>query len=258
MHEVLPEISTGYLSTALVSAANLESSIRATLNAIVPIRATMNPEQTPLTEEFIVQMNYRGLSVWPWTVDTSEAYYKFYLWGVGGITSNYSRMLMGEFNRFTVDQTEYVYDLYQPASFNIRGKIGMQDGFEYTYIPTLQILSDSGTNLVMGENSSVLSADTVGDVYILASFTTTLLNGETVTLYSNILHVSVIDTTPAPEPEPEPEPLPEPEPEPEPEPLPEVDDGISVGWLVGGITTGVGALTGLVFLGLRFFRKPKI
>jgi len=252
MKEVLPQISNGYLSTGLINSTNLDSSIRATLNAVVPIQTTINPEYSQVTEEFIVQMNYRGLSIWPWTIDTDVTYYGYFLKGVGGITSNYSKKLLNEFTRFTINQSEYELDLYQIQASLVRGKIATQGGFEYSYIPTLEVFDDGGTGLVLGTSSSISSATATGDAYLLASFTTTLLNGSSLTLYSQLIHVSVIDTTPVVE---------EPDEEPVIDPVvvdPVVEEPSPLGWIIGGITGGVAILTGGIFLGLRFFKKPKI
>lgn len=252
MKEVLPQISNGYLSTGLINASNLDSSIRATLNAVVPIQTTINPEYSQVTEEFIVQMNYRGLTVWPWTIDSDEAYYQYFLNGVGGITSNYSKKMLNEFTRFSVNQSEFEMDLYQLQSSNVRGKIATQGGFEYNFIPTISIFDDGGTNLTLGASGSIVSATSVGDAYLLASFTTTLLNGQSLTLYSQLIHVEVIDTTPVVEEPTDEEPITDPVIE------PSEDDPSPIGWIIGGITGGIALLSGSIFLGLRFLRKPKI
>ena len=252
MKEVLPQISNGYLSTGLLNSSNLESSIRATLNSVVPIQTTINPEYSQLTSEYIVQMNYRGLSVWPWTIDTDQAYYGYFLKGVGGITSNYSTKLSNEFTRFHINQTEYQLDLYNTEPSLIRGVIGTQAGFEYNFVPTLEIFDDGGTGLVLGESSNIVSASSTGDAYLLASFTTTLLSGDTLTLYSELIHVSVVNTTPAIE-----DPVDDPVDDPVVDPT---DDPVNnpIGWIITGIVGGVAILSGGIFLGLRFLKKPKI
>ncbi len=258
MKEVLPNISNGYLSTALLNATNLESSIRASLNAAVPIQSTINPEYSQLTYDYVVQMNYRGLTVWPWTLNTTEAYYQYYLNGVGGITTNYGDNLLTTFNRFYLNQTEYVFDLFAPTTTSIRGKIETQNGMSYNYVPTLTLIDAGDTELVIDELSNVLSYTTVGDAYYIASFTTALPSGDVITVYSDLLHISVIDSTPIIEEPIEEVPIDE-------EPIEEVpiDDpsepaSDSLGWIIGGITGGLTVLAGGLFLGLRFFKKPKL
>lgn len=270
MSVVLPEISKGYLSTALLNATNLESSIRATLNAVVPIQTTINPEYSQLTSEFVVQMNYRGLSIWPWTMNTSDAFYQTYMYGVGGLTTNYSDILENTFNRFKINENEITLDLYAPIQYSIRGKISMQNGTNYNYIPVLQVLSGTETGIVLDQLSNITSFTTVGDAYLLASFTSYLPNGQAFTIYSELIHVSVIDTTPEIE-----DPIDDPiDDDPIDDPVDDdpiddpadddpgdddpVEENNPLGWIIGGITGGVTFITGAIFLGLRFFKKPKI
>ncbi|MCK7484934.1 MAG: hypothetical protein MZU97_04830 [Bacillus subtilis] len=88
MREFLPNISVGYLNTSLASASNLTTSLMSILNNVVPIKTTYNPEATPLTRELLTQLNYRGITTWPWTVNSAADQYKFFTYGVGGITTN--------------------------------------------------------------------------------------------------------------------------------------------------------------------------
>lgn len=250
MKEVLPQISNGYLSTALLSSTNLESSIRATLNAVVPLQSTINPEYSALTYEFVVQMNYRGLSIWPWTLNTTEAYYQYYMMGVGGLTTNYCDNLLTTFNRFSLNTNAFILDLFEPSTSPVRGVIKTQSGMNYNYVPTLTLIDDGGTGIVMDELSNIVSYTAVGDAYYIASFTTTLPSGDEFTIYSDVIHISVIDSTPTEEPVIE-EPIIE-------EPESDTTSPISLGWIIGGISGAIIVLGGSLFVGLRFLRKPKI
>jgi len=255
MREVLPNISVGYLSTGLINSANLESSIIATLNSVVPAKTTINPEYSPLTDVYIQEMNHRGLTIWPWTLSTPENVYTYYLKGVGGITTDITSILQNEFNRFTMNQLSYTYDLAEPAQISLRGNIMTPKGFSYPYIPTLEIYSDTGTGIVIDSSSNVTEMTTVGNTVLMASFTTTLASGEEVTIYSDLIQIEVIDTT---EEIVDPDPV-DPDPvDPDPVDPDPVDDTNPLGWIIGAISGGVVFITGFIFLGIRFLKKPKI
>ncbi|MDD3478472.1 MAG: glycerophosphodiester phosphodiesterase family protein [Candidatus Izemoplasmatales bacterium] len=250
-----PGISIGYLSTALLNKDNLDSSIRATLNAVVPIGTTVNPEYSQLTYEYVVQMNYRGLTVWPWTYSDSGDFWDFYLKGVGGLTTNYANITETQFTQFKMNQLEYSYDLYNPSNIALRGKIESLGGLQYNYVPSVSVFDDGGTGIVIDELANVTSATTEGVAVLLSSFTTNLPNGEEVTIVSDLVYVSVIDTTPEEPVDPEPEEPVDPEPE---QPTDPTDDSNPLGWIIGGITGGTAIIAGAIFVGIRFFKKPRI
>lgn len=89
----IPEISAGLLT----SMTSLENIIKATSNN----DSTFNPSSSGLTQRLLTQASYRGISIWPWTVNSQGSFDSFYLMGIWGVTTDYAN--------FTSNYTKYVY-----------------------------------------------------------------------------------------------------------------------------------------------------
>ncbi len=193
MRETLPEVSVGLLSGGLVNKDNLSSSVSAVINQIVPIKTTLNPYYEPITQAMLSEMQHRGITVWPWTINNPDLFLEQFVLGVGGITTDHSHWITDEYIKFWMPTTSFVYSLSNPSTVEVMGRFGTLGGFEYPFPATLQIISGAETGITFGTRNSVVSATSTGDVYILPSFTTTLSNGETITLYYDIVHIQIVE-----------------------------------------------------------------
>ena len=253
VRSAMPEISVGYLSTALINKNNLSSSILASLNAVVPAKTTVNPEYSQLTDEYVQEMNHRAISVWPWTINENQDVYSYLAKGIGGITTDKTYLIENEFNRYELTQHAYTWDLALSNQIQIKGKISTPSGIEYNMKPTVTIVDDGNTGIQIDASNNVTGITQEGEVLLFTSFTTTLTDGSSFTIVDDILQISVIDTTVDPDPV-DPDPV---DPDPvDPEPVDPVDTPIA--WIISGIAGGVTLLTGFIFLGIRFLKKPKI
>ena len=193
MREYLPEISVGLLNGGLLNGSNVNSSIGATINQVVPLKTTINPYFEPVTHEILLALQHRGITVWPWTINTPDLFYEQLISGVGGITTDYSTWITDEYINFWVPQTEYTYSLSNPSTIELTGIFGTPGGFEYSFPATLEVLSGQETGISFGTKNLVQGITQTGDIYILPSFETTLSNGQTITLYYDVIHIEIID-----------------------------------------------------------------
>ncbi|MBI9009945.1 MAG: hypothetical protein JEZ05_07930 [Tenericutes bacterium] len=193
MREVLPELSVGLLNSNLVKADNLSSSLSATLNQIVPLKTTLNPNYATVTAEFLVEMQHRGISVYPWTINNPTIFLEQFVFGAAGITTDHSYWISDEYVKFWTNQTEFVYSISNPTTVEVMTNFGTKTGFEYPFPGTLQVVSGSETGITFGARNAITGATSTGDVYILPSFTTTLSNGATIVLYADVIHVQIVE-----------------------------------------------------------------
>ena len=193
MNEFIPELSNGLLGDQMVNANNLASSIRATLNQVVPISSTVNPYYGPVSAEYLAEMQHRGITVWPWTINSIADLYKYYLLGVGGITTDLAYLMKDEFVKFWLPTTEFVYSISAPTTNEIMAKIGTPGGMEYQYPVAFTIVSGAETGITFGTKNRITGATATGDVYLLPSFTTTLASGKQITLYYDLVHIRIVD-----------------------------------------------------------------
>lgn len=191
MRDVLPEISVGLLNSGLLNDMNVNSSISATINQIVPLKTTLNPYFLPVTKEILTQLQHRAITVWPWTLNNPADFYNQIHLGVGGITTDYSSWISEELIEFWVPQTEFVYSISIPTTIQIMGRFGNRADFNYPFPFEFIMLSGEETGITFGTKNSITGATSPGDVYLLPYLETTLSDGSQLVLYYDIVHIQI-------------------------------------------------------------------
>lgn len=95
----IPEISSGFLT----SMTTLENIIKATSNH----DSTFNPSSAGVTQRLLTQAAYRGISIWPWTVNSQSSFDNFYLMGTWGVTTDYSNFTSNYVKHLLADNDKY-------------------------------------------------------------------------------------------------------------------------------------------------------
>jgi glycerophosphoryl diester phosphodiesterase len=192
MREFLPNISVGYLNTSLASASNLTASLMSILNSVVPIKTTYNPEASPLTRDLLTQLNYRGITTWPWTVNLAADQYKFFTFGVGGITTNTTFQMKNDWFEVHMNQSAFVVDRASaPANLLIRGAIETLGGLSYEYIPEFVLIDDGGTGIQIDALASVTNFQNPGTALVMVFFQGTFANGTKYRIYDQLVTIEV-------------------------------------------------------------------
>jgi glycerophosphoryl diester phosphodiesterase len=192
MRLVLPEISVGYLNTSLASASNLNGSILSILNNVVPIKTTYNPEVSPLTPDLLRELNYRGITTWPWTINTANQLYQNFVNNVGGLTTNFTYLMKNDWVALKMNQTRYSFQLSEaPASVQLRAVIETLGGQTYEFPPEYILLTDGGTGASIDATGNVTGFTQTGTVQILVFFRGTFGNGTQYRIYDELITIEV-------------------------------------------------------------------
>ncbi len=77
----IPELSCGFLTDTEGTLANI-------MNTVSAYDSTFNPSYGRVNRDILQQASYRGVSIWPWTVNDERTFASFYLAGTWGITTN--------------------------------------------------------------------------------------------------------------------------------------------------------------------------
>ena len=197
VRELLPEISTGYLMNPKdVTGGNMQEKLQNVIDKIGPSNSTFNPDQSIMTEEFCTKLNIRGVTVWPWTINSATAIAKGIINGYNGITTN------------TANETsEYPYQL-NVADKSINLTVGQTERCR----PEAELVLQNGTvrSLKYGAGSNNVSAVVIdGDFGIIELDSNRLLPvkagsctivfkyiGSTYSLYSQPVTVMVAEGEP--------------------------------------------------------------
>lgn len=90
MGTTLPEISTGLLNSN-VDTGDVGVSLRNILNATQLYSSTYNPSYgSGPTQATMEAGKHRGITFWPWTINSQNDFYRFYSYGTHGITTDHA------------------------------------------------------------------------------------------------------------------------------------------------------------------------
>ena len=107
----LPEISVGYLSSAVILNENdALASLENIIKKIQPVGTTYNPSYAKATlgPNLIRAASYRGITLWPYTINNSEDFSNYILYGTNGITTNNSQYVTNYIKRLTAPASEII------------------------------------------------------------------------------------------------------------------------------------------------------
>jgi len=190
----IPEVSVGNLSAS--ASLNINGALENGMYATVPNRATFNSNFGNLSKTLVQQLHYRGITAWPWTLNTEENLYRIYGFGVGGITTDYAQFTAEELNRFTINQKVINVDLNQTFSpVNIRGDVNSQTAFGFTNVApsNVVIVSQTGTSLTLA-GANITGVIGTGKAYLMASYETAFQDFSTYQIFDQLIEVNVINS----------------------------------------------------------------
>ncbi len=92
LRESLPGVPTGYLTSSFTLDESDPINTAATiLDTIQTYGSVFNPSYSGLGENLQKELAYRGVTAWPWTINTQSTFDQFFTNSVAGITTNYSQ-----------------------------------------------------------------------------------------------------------------------------------------------------------------------
>lgn len=201
MRSQLPNISVGYLTGGIaLNESEPLVSLEAILAKIQPMATTFNPSYAngTLGPNLLREASYRGITMWPYTINNNADLHNYILYGTHGITTNYAQYVTNYAKRLTV-----------PASEITVGESGTE--FELTKTTyghkTLSAVKDARLVVVEADGLDVsyangkLSAKGTGTATVFFQLTVNMTNGKTYAICSEPVLVksesSATETTPA-------------------------------------------------------------
>lgn len=109
MRNTLPNVSVGYLSSGeTLKEADPLSSLEAIFRKIQKHGTSYHPpyDNGMLGPNLMRAASYRGVTVWPYTVNNSTIFHNYLLYGTYGITTNYSQYVTDYAKRLAVPARE--------------------------------------------------------------------------------------------------------------------------------------------------------
>jgi len=241
MNDEYPEISNGLLTGAVLNAQNVNTSLTNTFSSVVTINSTLNPSYGALTLDFIKAITHRGITVWPWTLNEYPIMTQYYNYGISGMTTDHIGYFENTFNRLTLENYKLSALVEDATSLKVTAQIETPNGTTYPYMPVYTVISDGGTGITLDATGKVLTATNPGSYYAYSTFTSTLPDGTSFTIASDLLEITL--TTPVVEPE-------------EPEVPGETTNNTAI--IVIAAVGGSAALGAAGFFGYRFFKLRKV
>lgn len=143
--EQMPEVSAGYLNSTAYSSANLTSSLYGILDAVQTNGTTFNPSYNKgvFDTDLIRALSYRGVTVWPWTINSQEDLGSYFAAGTYGITTNYSQYITNAYRNIYADSTEY--DLGSGEEPLINALTYGRKTVDISQLVTMKVISSTGT-----------------------------------------------------------------------------------------------------------------
>lgn len=192
MNTVYPDLSNGLLTSSVLNANSLASSITNTISTVVPIKSTLNTSYGALTKDFVKSIIHRGVTVWPWTLNEFPVLNTYYAYGVNGITTDHIGYYENTYNRIHVKEYPSVLAWEDRLTLKIETELQAPNGSTYAYRPEYIMIDDGGTGVVFDAFGKLESIEQPGTIYMYATFDSYLPDGTKITLLTDLIEVEIL------------------------------------------------------------------
>ena len=103
LRSVMPGIPVGWLNRDTIDESDPIVSVQSALEKMQNNLVGFNPKYTNWGAASIREFIYRGVTLWPWTINDQATFDKLMVAGVGGITTNYSQWSTNYIEKLYVD-----------------------------------------------------------------------------------------------------------------------------------------------------------
>lgn len=190
MKELAPEISVGFLTSApAYNDDDPNAAVSRILRDVQIYDSTYNPKYNNLSLSTFRAAAHRGITFWPWTVNSLSELNTYFLYGLSGITTNYVQYISDCYKSADTDKTLYtvtaegVIPLTLTALTYGHKTVSPTDG---VLIP----IEGSGSLELIYENG-VLTASGTGSMSAMIAVPAISPNGNTYYLYTTPFTVAV-------------------------------------------------------------------
>ena len=191
MKTVYPDLSNGLLTSSVLNASSVPTSMANTLTTVIPIKSTLNTSYGALTKDFMKQLIHRGITVWPWTLNDFPTLNTYYGYGVNGITTDHIGYYENTFNRLQVKDYPSQVDWEDRLNVKIEVELQAPNGTTYPYRPEYIIIDDGATGVVFDEFGQIESITNPGTIYMYATFDSFLPDGTKITILTDLIEFEV-------------------------------------------------------------------
>ena len=192
MKDVYPDLSNGLLTSSVLNADSVSSSLTNTLSTVVPIKSTLNPNYGALTKAYIQALIHRGITVWPWTLNDYTVLNTYYNYGVNGITTDHISYYENTYNRLNMEAYPSVVKWEDISELKLVANIETPKGVTYKYMPTYTMIDDGGTGVVFNAKGEVESIEQAGTISMFASFDSYLPDGRKFTILTDLIQIEFL------------------------------------------------------------------
>lgn len=179
--ELLPEIGVGYLIGGMDYSSE-EEYISKALNHVMPYSSKFNPSYSILNKKNLANLNARGLTVWPWTLNGDSVFGEF-LRGSSGITTDSSNLSAKLPTNIKVDKIKNGSKYSYQSSLSLRNKELVSEKVEY------KILSDPENVFLNITDFNDFEVESKNQAYLIGSLEYELSNGVKVTFLVDVWEI---------------------------------------------------------------------
>lgn len=195
IRNTLPELSLGYLNNTLANVTDLNGSILSVLNNVVPNKTTFNPTHTTVTEDLVRQLNYRGITTWPWTINDNNLLYSFYTMGVGGITTDNTWKLSDNWLDYEANEYFFNVDLaLGVANIPLGGIVQSLKKTTQSLSPKVILVEHGHTGILVSEGGFVSNLTATGTATLIVGYQSTFTNDYPYAIYDDLVVIKVFDS----------------------------------------------------------------
>ena len=174
----IPGISGGLLTAV--------TSVESMLQTTSQWNTTYNPGHSGLTEDILEDCSYRGVSMWPWTLDPSSLFNEYFAMGTWGITTNRSDFVQNYVERLYTTANSYTVTVGGTKAVTVRKET--YSGAVSTTTSAAMYVVDGNTGITF--DGSKISATKAGTSTVIFRLSYKLGNGTTVYVYSQPVKVT--------------------------------------------------------------------
>ena len=172
VRQQIPGISTGLLAAM--------PTVEEALKVYTHYNSTCNPSHTALTETHLKECGFRGLTIWPYTIDNSATFDSFFAMGLWGITTNRTDFATNYIERLYTTSTSYSVNVGSSVSVPVYTKTYAEKVAATTAAEMVVVDGNTGISF----NGSSVSASNAGTSTVVFRFAYKLTDGNTIYIYS--------------------------------------------------------------------------
>lgn len=164
--EQMPELTGGFLNS-IADSADVTSSVRNVLEATQANSSTFNPSYGAISQRTMEAAKHRGVTFWPWTVNTPADFYKYYSWGTHGITTDHAYLASDFPVEIAAKPQQGVLALNTPVSVEVDLLTQLQANRAAV---ANELVYLGGTAAVAQSNGGSLSFSTAGTAIVMPGY----------------------------------------------------------------------------------------